>query len=254
MPTEQAPVTPDKDVTDEDLARLYEEGGGFSGLKNASSEESPDPKTSTEAGVENEKADKTENAETTKAEQKDVESTDEETDEGKPLSEDHKERSKLGRKMKGLSEEVALLRTVITQLTSQTLGGKNSTETQGILPEEPPELISTPEDVFQTFRANPAEFAKLTAMADEVKAKEQKQYEQKFMKQFDSFGETNAAHHKEVWTEFKEKFNSRLSNDPMRDAEVLYNKALVSVLQKKLTPEANALPKRIVASKAPAGP
>lgn len=264
MATDQDTVVGNSPATVENLAELFSKAGGFEGMrrqKEVSSPESEEEKkaeeiTAPDAPKETEEQETPE----TDTEITEIESKSDTTN--AVVSEEHKESSKLGRKLKGfeqkhasevqaLNAKIAALEGVITKLVPTATQAETSlAQTQVDLPE----VISTPDDVYNALLANPDVLAKISTITRAKEEAEQAAYQNEFRKQYFEMDKLHPELSEDVLATFQEKFNKRLSNDPKRDAVMLYSQALAETVLKKSAVKTPALPNRKVADKPPAGP
>ena len=245
--TEPVTVAPLTGVTDEELGKLYDARGGFSGMLTVPADSTPEPEIVSEEKVAEETVVEAKAEEVAKDGVAQAETAGEETaEESKaPVSEEHKESSKLGRKLKGLSDQVSELKETILKLTATPQPSQTTPETGIEQRLEVPEIISTADDVRQLIAADTANHIAET-----------KKYESQFAKKFEELCQSPLNKDNEVFSEFWANHNTKLSNDPVKDAEDRYKTAKLAVLQKKLDAmeKSPKLPERTVAAKAPAGP
>jgi len=254
----QEPAALSNRVSDEDLASALEQA--LTSRNNPSLQEKPPKPETAKAEV---SAEKTELApeekkgtlgETVKVGEVETTETEGEIESTPPISEEHKENSKLGRKLKGLSDQVANLQAVIAKLTTgpQTPPVSQETDAERI---EAPELVTTPDDVIQTLLANPEVFAKLTAVTEAKKQEDSTRYQQGFIDRFREVGKAYPELQADLETKLlnSKELNKRLSNDPQKDAELLYHKTLAAYLIEKSAAPSSGVPARKT-GKPPAGP
>lgn len=264
MATAQDTVAGEQSATVENLAELYSKAGGFDGMRRQKEVSSPEPEEEKKAEeiTEPNAPEETEEQETLETETEITKTEGKSDTTSSVVSEEHKESSKLGRKLKGfeqkhasevqaLNAKIAALEGVITKLVP--------TAAQEVVPPaqtqvDLPEVISTPDDVYNALLANPDVLAKISTITRAKEEAEQAKYQNEFRKQYFEMDKTHPELSEEVLVTFQEKFNKRLSNDPKRDAQLLYSQALAETLAKKLAVKTPALPNRKVAEKPPAGP
>lgn len=155
----------------------------------------------------------------------------------KPEPEDQRERSRLGREVKGLKDTVASLKEDLGAVLSKLdrLGPKREVISQGEDSEEIPEFIQTREDFLKANRA-----------LRRIEQKEQKKYEDVYVHKIRSLGSQNPDVHKEIFDEMMANFNNVITGDPEYDADLNYTKAKAALLSKKI---ASAKPKPNVRGK-----
>lgn len=172
------------------------------------------------------------------------------TTETKPEAEDldHKESSKLGRKLKGLESKFDQVLSRLDQLA------KPSEKEPEI---EVPEVITTPEDVRMVLQAEQAKLRQ----AQGAQAQAQQTYEQGYLKTLSTLEGENEDLHEEIMEIITEnakrgslEFNRKFSDNPVADARINYAEAKASLLSKKLVSGKPAVPARNKAEKAPVQP
>lgn len=151
---------------------------------------------------------------------------------------DHKESSKLGRKVKGLEEQLRQMRALLEEKSK-------AHETSSL---EMPEVVSTPEDVEQVLQAREQKSQKVRV-----------EYERNYLKQVDSLKSVTEDDelHEEIVNELvsNKQFNVLHDiNNPFADARVNYAEAKAFVLQKKLSGPTAKVPHRETSGKPPVQP
>lgn len=129
---------------------------------------------------------------------------------------DHKESSKIGRKLKGLYDKV-------NTLTSELESLRKPKPEQEI---EVPEVISTPEDV-----------DKYLAARSQKLQREQQDYEKSYLGQVQQLSAKTDDEelHEEIVAEMMQSFNVKHTNNAFADARVNYAEAKASLLSKKIS-------------------
>lgn len=193
-PTDKNPDVPFDGISDEDLAAAFDEAIGVSPAPVQEPEPPAEPAVLTEPAVEP--------APTL-------------PDNQPELPDDHGDRSRLGRKLKGLYAQIDSLTARIEQL-SQPKAPEPTVE------DDVPEIISSPEDVEKYLLAR--ERQKLQAT---------QRYEQSYLSQIKSLEATTGELHGEVWDEMLKNFNIRHSDNAAMDARINYAEAKAAVLARK---------------------
>lgn len=165
----------------------------------------------------------------------------------KEEKEDHKESSKLGRKVHGLYEVIDQLKAEVDRLKKPV-----SQEPDIVVPD----VISTPEDVQIVLAAE----RQKNQREQEARATAAREYETGFTRQLVALGEANEDLHGEIMDLIMEnakkgstEFNAKFSDNPSADARVNYAEAKAFILSKKLS-EGSGKPKLPVRETAAAPP
>lgn len=146
--------------------------------------------------------------------------------------EDHKEASKLGRKVKGLYDRFDQIMARLDQIQQPAR--------QEVKEVDMPEVITSPEDVERVLSAR------------EERAKQAKvSYERSYLKVIGELAGDNEELHEEIYTEMMKNHNVRHSDNPDMDARLNYERAKFSVATRKSDSDK---PKRIKSDKIPAQP
>ena len=148
---------------------------------------------------------------------------------------DHKEKSKLGRKLKGMEDRYNLLLEEVERLKSQ--GAKTSDEI------EVPSVISSPDDIDKYLQAK-----------SQKEHREKREYEGSYMKQINALKEMNDDLHEDIFAEMMANFNVRHSSNAFADARINYAEAKASILSKKFSSGEKLVPKRETSGKPPVTP
>lgn len=149
-------------------------------------------------------------------------------DAGIPLEDEHSERSRLGRQVKKLKEQVDML---LSATQREREPAPSFTPPPA---EDMPEFISTPEDV-----------EKVLIAREKRSIHMRNAYTNAYVKQLERLGEVNNELHEEVLKEMSENpnFNSMETKNPYIDARINYAEAKAAILAKK-----SALPVHNVSS------
>jgi hypothetical protein len=140
--------------------------------------------------------------------------------ESKTETEDQKERSNLGRKVKRLED-------TLTQILDRldTISSRSSTERSIVSEDDVPEIISTYDD-----------FSKAFDKKEREKGEAQEKYSKAYVKEFYALRNRDPELYEEIFEEMKTNFDRRFSNDPRMDAMVNYAEAKAALLSKKVAP------------------
>ena len=138
--------------------------------------------------------------------------------------EEHKEKSKLGRKFKGLEER-------FNELQRKVETGTISKESPTY--QAPQEDEAELERIRELYREDPIAGKRAADAYDKrIASTEAKAYEGAFLKQIDTLSQEDPDLHAESFKELMEHYNVRLSNDPVADAERNYARAKIAVLKR----------------------
>lgn len=211
------------DVTDEDLEAAFAEATGKGSMETTETVE-----TETTGLTEEQKAE----AEATKG------MTAEELEE-------HKEKSKLGRKFKGLEER-------FNELQRKVETGTISKESPTY--QAPQEDEAELERIRELYREDPIAAKRAQDTYErKIAETEAKAYEGAFLKQINTLSQEDPDLHAESFKELMEHYNVRLSNDPVADAERNYARAKIAVL-KRSTSDGKVRPNTAGGKVTPVGP
>lgn len=136
---------------------------------------------------------------------------------------DHTDKSRLGRKVKNLSDQMSALMTKMDEYISKPSTESSTTDSTDTI--ETPEYIATPEDVEKYLQAREQRITQA-----------QKKYQSDYVTELNGLKQGNEDIHDQVVAEMMENFNIKRPNNPgMVDAQLNYTQAMRKVLTSNKT-------------------
>lgn len=143
-------------------------------------------------------------------------------EEGKAKEEEHKERSRLGRRVSAIEEEVDYRNRRIDGMLEKMEGFLSSTSKTSNYESEVNDMPLTKKD-----------FDRLTYEREKRRREDRTRYESNYLQHIKRLGQSEDPDlHDEIYGEMMKNFNVRHSSDPVADAERNYYRATRAVLKK----------------------